>query len=150
MTKEYKGLLPEIRLQWISGTMHKFKVTRSTDAIEPLKVIIGDSILIRESFVAILFNRQNISIGWYMVSQGGMTGTVVDPKLIFSHALKALACTILICHNHPSGNRQPSQADIDLTTKIKEGCKLLDITLLDHIILTEDEGYFSFADEGLL
>ena len=78
-----------------------------------------------------------------------MTGTVADPKLIFVAALKSGATGVLLAHNHPSGNLTPSQADIDLTRKIKEGGKLLEIQLLDHLIITS-EGYYSFADEGLL
>ncbi len=83
------------------------------------------------------------------VSTGGISGTVADPKLIFVAALKAGASGMIVSHNHPSGNLTPSQADMELTRKLKEGGKLLEIQLLDHIIMTS-ESYYSFADEGLL
>jgi DNA repair protein RadC len=88
-------------------------------------------------------------LGIFEVSSGGITGTVADPKLIFVAALKSGACGLVLSHNHPSGNLQPSQADIELTKRIKEGGKLLDIQLLDHLIITS-EGYCSFSDEGII
>ena len=96
-----------------------------------------------------LLNRANKVLGIYEVSTGGMTGTVADPKLIFVAALKAGACNIMLVHNHPSGNLKPSKQDEQLTYKIKEGGKLLDIVLLDHLIIS-NEGYFSMQDEGLI
>ena len=80
---------------------------------------------------------------------GSVSGTVVDPKLVFSVALKSMASFIILGHNHPSGNLKPSNADIDLTKKLKEGGKLLDLLILDHIILSR-RGYYSFVDEGLI
>lgn len=94
-------------------------------------------------------NRANKVLGIYEVSTGGIAGTVADPKLIFVAALKVGASGVILSHNHPSGNLTASQADIELTRKIKEGGRLLEIQLLDHVILTS-EGYFSFADEGLV
>ncbi len=85
----------------------------------------------------------------FEVSTGGVTGTVADPKLVFVAALKANACSIIISHNHPSGNLKPSQADEHLTQKIKLAGQFLDIKLIDHIIVSS-EGYYSFADEGLI
>ena len=102
-----------------------------------------------EQFKVLLLNRANKVLGIFEVSTGSSTGTVADPKLIFAAAIKANACGIILAHNHPSGNLQPSQADIDLTRRMKEGGKLLEIQVLDHVILT-NEGYYSFADEGLL
>lgn len=103
----------------------------------------------QEQFKIMLLNRANKVIGIYEVSSGGMSGTVADPKLIFSAALKSCATSIILSHNHPSGNLKPSNADLRLTSKIIKGGELLDIDVLDHIILTP-EGYFSFADEALL
>lgn len=100
-----------------------------------------------EQFKVLFTNRANRVLGIFELSTGGITGTVADPKLIFVAALKAGATGIILSHNHPSGNLQPSQADIDLTRKIKEGGKWLEIQLLDHIIITS-ESYYSFADEG--
>ena len=88
-------------------------------------------------------------LGVFEVSSGGFTGTVADPKLIFASAIKANACGIILSPNHPSGSLQPSQSDIDLTKKMRDGGKLLEVQVLDHIILSK-EGYYSFADEGLL
>ena len=84
------------------------------------------------------------------ISIGGVAGTIVDTKLIFSAALQCLASGIVLMHNHPSGNTKPSQADIRITKKIKEAAKHLDITILDHVIITPEKNYYSFADEGIL
>ena len=102
-----------------------------------------------EQFKVLFLNRANRVLGIYEVSSGGITGTVADPRLIFVAALRANACSIMISHNHPSGNLKPSLPDEQLTQKIKQAGMFLDITLLDHIIVTT-EGYYSFADEGLL
>lgn len=102
-----------------------------------------------EQFKIILLNRANRVLGIAEISLGGISGTVADPKIIFATALKACASSIILVHNHPSGNLKPSASDIDLTNKIKEGGRLLDIAVLDHIIITS-EGYYSFADEGLI
>lgn len=100
-----------------------------------------------EEFKMLLLNRANRVIGCYEVSLGGVSGTVADPKVIFAAALKSCASSIILAHNHPSGNLSPSTADVQLTSKIKQGGQLLDITVLDHIILSP-EGYYSFADQG--
>lgn len=102
-----------------------------------------------EQFLVLLLNRANKVLGVHKVSSGGATGTVADPKQIFTAALKATACALIISHNHPSGNLKPSRQDQELTQKIKEAGNFLDIRLLDHLIVTP-EGYYSFADEGLL
>lgn len=102
-----------------------------------------------EQFKVLLLNRANRVLAIYEVSSGGITGTVADPRLIFSAALKANAVSLVLAHNHPSGNLKPSRADEDLTQKIKQAGAYLDIKVMDHIIITS-EGYLSFADEGLL
>ena len=102
-----------------------------------------------EQFAILLLNRANKVLGVYKVSSGGITGTVADPKQIFTAALKANACSLVLSHNHPSGNLKPSRQDEELTRKIKEAGSYLDIKVLDHIIVT-GESYYSFADEGLL
>jgi len=99
-----------------------------------------------EQFKILLLNRAGRILGIYEVSSGGVSGTIADPKLIFSAALKANATSLILAHNHPSGNTTPSEADRQLTRKIKDGGRLLDIAVLDHIIVTR-EGYLSFADE---
>jgi DNA repair protein RadC len=108
-----------------------------------------DKIDFVEQFQVLLLNRNNKVLGIFEASSGGISGTVADPKIIFAAAIKSTACSIIISHNHPSGNLKPSQADEQLTQKIKNAGLFLDIKLLDHIIITS-EGYYSFADEGLL
>jgi len=102
-----------------------------------------------EQFKVLLLNRANRVLGVYELSTGGVAGTVADPKLVFVAALKACASAIILSHNHPSGNLKPSVADLALTRKMKQAGEVLDITVLDHIILTS-ESYYSLADEGLI
>lgn len=100
-----------------------------------------------EVFAVLFLNRANRVNHFEIISQGGITGTVADPRIIFKKALQEEAVSIILCHNHPSGNLKPSRADQDMTNKIKEASQFLDIKLLDHIIVS-NEGYYSFADEG--
>ncbi len=102
-----------------------------------------------EQFKIMLLNRANKVLGIVDVSTGGVAGTVADPKVIFSAALKANSSVIILSHNHPSGNLKPSQADIDLTRKLIAAGNYLDINVIEHIILTS-ESYLSFADEGII
>jgi DNA repair protein RadC len=102
-----------------------------------------------EQFEVLFLNRANKVICIYNVSSGGVTGTVADPKLIFTAALRVNAVSIILCHNHPSGSKKPSRADEELTQKIKGAGIFLNIKVHDHIIFTS-ESYYSFADEGLL
>lgn len=108
-----------------------------------------DTIELKEEFCILLLSRVNKVKGYYKVSEGGVSGTVVDPKIVFSVALKCSACAIILAHNHPSGNTTPSVQDLDLTKKLVAGGKLLEISVLDHLILTTEE-YYSFADEGAM
>ncbi len=142
----------EIQLSYKSNVKPSLrpKITSSRDAHEVLKQVWNDSLIeLCEQFKVLFTNRANKVLGVFEVSTGGIAGTVADPKLIFVAALKAGATGIILSHNHPSGNLTPSHADIELTKKIKEGGRLLEIQLLDHLILTS-ESYFSFADEGLI
>lgn len=126
------------------------KITGSKDAHAVLFETWDKSKLeLIEQFKVMLTNRANKVLGIIEISTGGIAGTVADPKLIFAGALKAGASGMILAHNHPSGNLTASQADIELTRKLKAGGKLLEIQVLDHVIITS-EGYFSFADEGLL
>ncbi len=102
-----------------------------------------------EQFKIMFLNKANKVLGIFDVSTGGISGPIADPRVIFAAALKANCCAIIISHNHPSGNLKPSRQDEELTQKIKSGGQLLEIQLLDQIIVTA-EGYYSFADEGLL
>ena len=102
-----------------------------------------------EEFWILLLNRANQVIKKERISSGGVTGTVVDPKIVFKTALEHLACGIVLAHNHPSGNLKASQEDLALTQKLKDAGNLLDIRLLDHLIITNG-GFLSFSDEGIL
>jgi DNA repair protein RadC len=108
-----------------------------------------DKIEFIEQFKVLLLNRANKALGIFTVSTGGVAGTVADPKVIFAAAIKANASGIILAHNHPSGNLTASEADMELTRKLKDGGKLLEIQVLDHLILTQ-ESYFSMADEGII
>jgi DNA repair protein RadC len=123
------------------------KITSSKDVFDILKPILID--LPFEEFWLLILNRANLVIKKEMISRGGVSGTVVDTKLIFKAAIENYASSIIICHNHPSGNLKPSEADIRITKNIKEAGKLMEIPLLDHLIITEN-GFYSFADEGLM
>jgi DNA repair protein RadC len=125
----------------------KPRISKSVDAFEIIRPNLMD--LKHEEFWLILLNRANRLIRKCMISQGGVAGTVADPKIIFKAALEELACGIILAHNHPSGNLTASQADIDLTKKLSAAGKMLEIQVLDHIILAGQK-YFSFADEGLI
>ena len=126
------------------------KVTTSSDAYHLLKQNWDENkIEFVEQFKVLFLNRANKVLAIYELSTGGVSGTVADPKLVFAAALKVNACNIILCHNHPSGNVKPSAADEQLTRKIKEAGRYLDLPVVDHLIIT-NEGYYSFADEGLL
>lgn len=108
-----------------------------------------NSIELREEFKLLLLNRGQRALGIINISTGGVAGTIADPKLIFSSALVANASGIIVAHNHPSGNLKPSEADLQLTKKLKAAGKLLDISVLDHIIITCD-GYYSMSDNQII
>ena len=126
----------------------RIQVKSSQDAEKAFRLVFPD-LEYREYFYVMLLNRANKILGTFQVSSGGITGTVVDPRLVFQSALKANATSLIVGHNHPSGQLTPSQADIDLTKKLKAGGALLDIPVLDHVIITASACY-SFADEGLM
>lgn len=108
-----------------------------------------DKIDLCEEFKVLFLNRASKCLGIFNLSQGGVAGTVVDVKLIFSAALRANASSIVIAHNHPSGNFYPSQADLKITRRVRQAGSILDISLIDHLIITS-EGYYSMADDGVL
>ena len=114
-----------------------------------LKANWSNNIEFIEEFNVLLLNRANRVLGIVNISKGGVSGTVVDNKLIFSAALLANASSIILSHSHPSGNVKPSQADIQITQKIKKASEFLDIAILDHLILTK-ASFYSFADDGKL
>lgn len=123
------------------------KINSSADAANIFKPLLSD--LPHEEFWVLLLNRNNLVIDKMIISRGGITGTVIDVRIIMKMALEYLACSIILCHNHPSGNLIPSEADKEITRKIKDAGKLFDISVLDHVIVGNNY-YFSFADEGLI
>ncbi len=135
------------RRRKISEIIVKKKITQSKDVFELFQPTIGD--LPHEEFWILLLNRSNRIIEKIKISQGGVSGTVIDIKIILKHAIEKLASSIILCHNHPSGNKTPSSADDAITNKLKNGAELLDIQVIDHIIVADVE-YFSYADEGKL
>jgi len=127
------------------GPISRERIFSSRSVIDLFQPALAD--LPHEEFWVLLLNKSNRIIERVKVSQGGVGGTVVDPKLVLKHAVERLASAVIVVHNHPSGNPQPSDKDIALTEKLKNAAQLFDITLLDHVIITDGECY-SFADNG--
>jgi len=130
-----------------SEVMAKEKITSSHDAFEIFRSVMGDQPY--ESFWIILLNKANKVLRKCNISEGGVSGTIVDPKKIYKIALDQHASSIILGHNHPSGNLNPSEADTKITKKIREAGLMLDIAVLDHLIIGDDK-FYSFADEGAL
>ena len=147
MKKTYKSTISEYSLKYTKSQIQKTKVTTSENASNVIRQFYFDDINIYESFFILLLNRANNTTGFAKISQGGTAGTVVDIKIIAKYAVDSLSPNVIICHNHPSGNKQPSDADLNITRKIKDALLLLDIKLIDHIIITEND-FYSFADNG--
>ena len=135
------------RRRQAASPLEKHVVNSSGDIARYLQVKLKDHR--REVFAVLFMNRANKINHFEIISEGGITGTVADPRVILRKALEEDAVNIILCHNHPSGSLKPSRTDEELTRKIKQAASLLDITVLDHIIVSED-GYYSFADEGIL
>ncbi len=125
----------------------RIKITCSQNVYDEMKPDLLDQKL--EQFWLVLLNRANYIVQKIQISTGGISGTVADPKVIFKYALDNHASSIILVHNHPSGNIKPSEADIKLTTKLKGAGKLLEMPVIDHLIFT-DQGFFSFADQNYL
>lgn len=123
------------------------KITSSKSIFEMMQPIIGE--LSHEEFWIVYLNNSNKVISKSQLSKGGITGTLVDVRLVFKTALEMTATAVILCHNHPSGALKPSDADIQITKKLKFAGESLDIKVMDHLIVTENN-YFSFADEGIL
>jgi DNA repair protein RadC len=149
-----KAIINEMSIQYgitakRSDTVKNIKILSSIDAYKYSKNFYSDDINIYESFFLILLNRGKTTNGYVKISQGGTVGTVVDIKIVCYYAIIALADSVVLVHNHPSGNRNFSQQDIDISLKIKEALKFHDVSLIDHIVITHDS-YNSMADEGNL
>lgn len=147
--KIYKKSLRTLKI--VSEPVEGFcciKAGNSKDSADYLRRL-HPSVDIFESFTILLLNRANNITAWVKISSGGLTGTVADIRLILKYAIEELATGIILCHNHPSGSAKPSEQDKSLTNSVKQSAKIMDISVIDHIILTPDS-YLSFADEGLL
>lgn len=141
----------QIKLQFLkTGELPEQVISCSKDANEAFRLIMND-IDIYESVTIIYFNNKKKVIGWTNHSKGGITSSIVDVRTVMAAGLNCLATGFMICHNHPSGALNPSNSDREITKKLKEAGDIMDIRLVDHLIITEDNNaYFSFADEGLL
>jgi DNA repair protein RadC len=135
------------RRRHITGALEKPVVRDSKQVADYLQVMLQDQC--REVFAVLFLNQANRVNHFEVISLGGITGTVADPRLILKKALEYHAVNLILCHNHPSGNLKPSKADEELTYKIREAARFFDIKVIDHIIVSND-GYFSFADEGMM
>lgn len=141
--------IPEIKLQYHTSDYYG-KINRSEEAANLIRKIIPEgTIEMQEQVIVLYINRANNVIGYYRHSTGGVTSAIMDVKLIVSTALKSLSSSMILAHNHPSGNLLPSENDRAITSKIKKAAEAVDVQLLDHLIITKD-GFYSFADEGML
>jgi DNA repair protein RadC len=144
--------LPEIRLSYKGRVKPSLlpKIANSKDAFKVLREHWNEhKIEFVEQFNVLVMNRAHRVIGVYKASSGGCAATIADPKLIFAAAIKSNAAAIILSHNHPSGNLSPSEEDIKLTATLRKAGEFLELPIVDHLIVTS-EGYYSFADEGLM
>lgn len=141
--------IEKITLKKDPTDFQRVKINGSQDSADYIRQFYEGDIEIFESFFILLLNRQNKTIGYAKISQGGVAGTVVDAKIVIKYIVDTLASGVILCHNHPSGNLAPSTDDINLTEKLVKAVKLVDSKVLDHIILTSDN-FYSFADSGLI
>lgn len=140
----------EIKVSYSNTNLEKVKITNSQKMFDlVIKHWSLEIIEFQEEVKIILLNRANIVLGIFEMSKGGISGTVVDIRIILGVALKCNASNIIMVHNHPSGKLVPSDADKAITKRLKQACNLLEIPLLDHLIISR-EGYYSFSDEGIL
>ena len=148
-SKTQKGKAIEYSLNAKICDFDKVKITSSRDAYNYIRKFYSDDIHIFESVFILLMNRANQTIGFAKISQGGISGTVVDIRLIMKYAIDSLSSGVILAHNHPSGQLTASPQDTAITKKLREGLTWMDITLLDSLIIT-DEYYTSLADEGII
>ena len=147
--KEYKTNLKLFELKKIQTNFPNVKITKSKEGYEFIRNFYGDDIEIFESVFALFLNNANNTIGYAKISQGGITGTVVDVRIIAKYAVESMATSVIIAHNHPSGKTIPSEVDNNITKSLEEGLKILGIHLIDHLIITKNS-YYSYQDEGTI
>ncbi|MEW6470576.1 MAG: JAB domain-containing protein [Bacteroidota bacterium] len=145
------SMVSEIRISYkpVVKSSARPKVSSSLDCQRLLRPLFSELICHHEAFFVLLLDRSGKVMGHYKVSQGGTCSTVVDVKMIAQAAILSSSSAVVLCHNHPSGNKEPSADDLALTAQVKNALELFHIRTLDHIILT-DEDYLSFADRGLI
>ena len=144
-----KHIISEIQLKYSPTKSIGTKISNSSDAYNCFKALWDmDTIELQEEFKILLLNRSNEILGIHTLSKGGMTGTLVDTRLLFAVVIKSAACSFIMAHNHPSGNLNPSEPDKRLFRKISQAAEFLDIQVLDNLIISK-EGYYSFTDEGI-
>ena len=143
-------LISEIEVSYNPQRIVEYQISNSSKTYElMLSQWNWKEIEMLEEVKVIFLNKNNIVIGVYNLAKGGISQCTVDIRIILAVALKSLSTSIILVHNHPSGNLQPSQSDKEITQNLKEACKLVQIALIDHLIITK-ENYYSFADEGIL
>jgi DNA repair protein RadC len=146
--KKYK--FPKIKVKVSVTKGDKVTITSPEKMVEVMRSIFdADTILWTEEVIMVCLNRANDVVGYYKVSSGGFSGTVLDPRVVMTIALNNASSSIILAHNHPSGNLKPSEGDKSITEKVKNACAFFDMKLLDHLIIT-DESYFSFNEGGLI
>lgn len=144
------NIVNEIKLSYSRKGNCERSIASSRDAMEIFREHFdADELDYRESFFALYLNQANKVLGIKKISESGISSTLVDVRIVLQAALLCNASGIIVAHNHPSGNLNPSSSDIKMTTQIKEACKVMNMTLLDHVILTSDSHY-SFADDGMI
>lgn len=139
-----------VSLVRVKSTFEKIKINSSQAAYDYALPLFGQSVDVFESLFLIMLDRGNRTIGVAEISKGGVSGTVIDVRIIAKYVIDTMASGCILFHNHPSGDAQPSEQDRNVTNKVKDALKLFDVSLLDHVIVTSDNGFFSFADEGLI
>jgi DNA repair protein RadC len=147
--KYYKSKIPQFKIVKQKTDIPKIKINTSSDINQFCKDYLFEELGVLETFYIVCLNRAHNIIGFYYLSKGGVCSTVVDLKIIAKISIETLSSYIILVHNHPSGSLCPSNQDMKITTKVKDGLSIFDIKVLDHIILTE-ESYYSFADDGLI
>ena len=147
--KLIKGKAVEYNLTAKLTDFERVKITSSRHAYGYIRNFYADDIHIFESVYILLMNRANETIGYAKISQGGITGTVVDIKIICKYVIDSLACGVIMAHNHPSGNMRPSPQDIQISNKLKSALEYMDVAFLDSMIIGDDI-YMSLADEGMI
>ena len=145
----YKSKLPEITLKYKTGEIYKTKITSSLDLFNVMyKMFNADTLEYNEEVIVVFLNGAHNTIGWMKHSSGGTAQTIIDVKMLLATALQCGASSIAIAHNHPSGQNHPSREDEKVTQHIKTGCDAIGIRFLDHIIVSGENRYYSFSDEG--